>query len=300
MKSVKENRSIRKILKPTGIVFVIFTYSLGVSAAHYLGGRIEFPILLIGLIVGLLTRAMGNFLGAYFDHPESYHSTLTLNDPEREEMLGIRRPLLFHYSLLILTAIATLTTILIIKAALSAGSLIILGIALLVYFFSAVPPLRLSRNGYAELIEAVFVANLVPAFAFSLTGLPLSLLIIELTLPLSFIFLAMKIAMAFITHGFDSTHGRQSLTIRLGWQNALVLHNVFILSAFVLVGVFLLLGFPWSLSWPILLALPVGVIQILHLLSIGNGAKPKWVLLRWLAVGLFLLMVYLELISLWI
>jgi len=283
MKSAQENTAIRKVLKPTGILFVAFSFGLGISAAHYLGGRIELPILLVGLIVCLLIRDMGNFLGAFFDHPESYHSNLTLNDPEREDLLSIRRPLLFQYSMLILTAIATLTTIL-----------------MLLIFFSAGPPLRLSRKGYAEVVEALFIANLVPAIAFSLTGMPLSFILIELTLPLTLIYLAMKIALAFIAYGFDSTHGRQSLTIRLGWQNALVLHNVFILSAFVLVGVFLLLGLPWSLTWPILLALPVGVLQILLLQGIANGVKPRWVLLHWVAVGLFLLTIYMEIISLWI
>lgn len=300
MKSAQENTAIRKVLKPKGILFVAFSFGLGISAAHYLGGRIELPILLVGLIVCLLIRDMGNFLGAFFDHPESYHSNLTLNDPEREDLLSIRRPLLFQYSMLILTAIATLTTILMLRGALVTGGLLLVGIALFLIFFSAVPPLRLSRKGYAELVEALYITNLVPAIAFSLTGMPLSFILIELTLPLTLIYLAMKIALAFIAYGFDSTHGRQSLTIRLGWQNALVLHNVFILSAFVLVGVFLLLGLPWSLTWPILLALPVGVLQILLLQGIANGVKPRWVLLHWVAVGLFLLTIYMEIISLWI
>lgn len=300
MKSVNESKSIRKLLDPAGILYVIFTFSLGVSAAHHLGARFDLPILLIGLSVCVLIRVMGHFLAAYYDHPESYHSTLSLSDPEREQLLGIRRPLLFHYSLLILTAAATLATILIICGAISASSGLLLAIALLISFFSAVPPTRLLRNGYGELADALIIANLTPAFAFSLTGLPLSLFIVELTLPLTFIYLAMRIALAFITHGFDSTHGRLSLTVRLGWKNALVLHNVFILIAFLLAGIFLLLGFPWSLTWPILLALPVGILQILYMQGIANGAHPKWVFLRWLAIGLFLLMVYLEVISLWI
>lgn len=300
MKRVKESNSIRKLIDLTGVVYVVFTFSLGVSAAHYLGAWVDVPILLIGLGVCVLIRVMSHFLAAYFDHPESYHSSLSLSDPEREQLLGIRRPLLFQYSLLILTAAATLATILIIRGAISTSGGLLLVIALLLSFFSAVPPTRLSRNGYAELVDALIIANLAPAFAFSLTGLPLSLFIVELTLPLTFIYLAMRIALAFITHAFDSTHGRLSLTVRLGWQNALVLHNVFILIAFLLVGIFLLLGFPWSLSWPILLALPVGILQILYLQSIANGAHPKWVFLRWLAIGLFLLVLYLEIISLWI
>jgi len=299
MKSDNENKSIRKILKPIGIVYILFTYTLGVSAAHYLGVKIELLDALIGLIVCLLIRDMRNFLGAYFDHPESYHSTLNLNDPEREELLSIRRPLLLQYSLLILTAGATVTTIMIVRGVFSISTFLLLGIALLLDFFSAAPPLRLFRNGYGEIVEALYIANLVPAIAFSLAGVSLSFLIIELTLPLTFIYMAMKIALAFKSHGFDSMHGRKSLTTRLGWQNALVLHNLFILLAFVLVGVFLLLGLPWSLTWPLLLALPVGGLQILHLQRIANGLKPAWRLLQWLAVGLFLLMIYLEVISLW-
>lgn len=300
MKSASENKSVRKLLDSAGILYVIFTFSLGVSAAHHLGARVELPSLLIGLLVCVLIRVLSNFLGAYFDHPESYHSTLSLSDPEREELLGIRRPLLFQYSLLVFTAAAVLSTILIIRGELNIGSGLLLIIALILSFFSGVPPTRLSRKGYGELVDALFIANLAPALAFSLTGLPLSRFIIELTLPLTFIYLAMRIALAFITYGFDSMHGRSSLTVRVGWQNALVMHNVFILIAFVLVGIFLLLGFPWSIAWPILLALPVGILQMLYLQSIANGVNPKWVLLRWVAVGLFLLVVYLEIISLWI
>jgi 1,4-dihydroxy-2-naphthoate octaprenyltransferase len=300
MKKDDESKSMRKLLNSAGIVYLIFTFSLGISAAHYLGARLDLPTLLIGLGVCVLLRMMGRFLSAYFNHPESFTSTLSLSDPEREELLSIRRPLLFQYSLLILTAAATLTTLLIIRGAISTSSGLLLGSALLLIILSAVPPVRLSQIGYGELVDALFIANLAPAIAFSLAGLTVSAFIIELTLPLTLIYLAMRIALAFITHGFDSMHGRLSLTVRLGWQNALVLHNIFILFAFVLVGIFLQLGFPWSLTWPILLALPVGIFQIFYLQSIANGAPPKWVLLRWLAVGLFLLVVYLEIISLWI
>jgi len=299
MNSEVESRSIRKILKPLGILPVLFAYILGVSIAHYLGGKIDLSVTVIGLLTCLLIRDMRNFLCAYFDHPESYHSTLNLNDPDREMLLQIRRPLLLIYSLVILAAGASLAMVLIYKGVFTTSVFLLLGIALLLNFFAAVPPPRFSRKGYDELIEALFITNLVPAIAFSLTGMPLSLLIIQLTLPLTLIYLAMKIALSFEGYGFDSIHGRHTLTTRFGWQTALIMHNIFILSAFVLVAIFLLMGLPWSLSWPLLLALPVGGLQILYLQSIANGVKPKWRFLRWLTVGLFIMMVYLEIISLW-
>lgn len=300
MNSANENKSLRRLLNPAGIVYVIFTFSLGISAAHHLGARLDLLTLLFGLGLFVLIRLLGSFLAAYFDHPESYTTMLSLSDPEREQLLVIRRPLLFQYILLIFTAVATLAMILIIRGAISAAGGLLLGIALLLTFFSAVPPSSFSRKGYGELVDVLLIVSFVPAFAFSLAEQPLLFFIVELTLPLMLIYMAMRIAMSFTTHGFDLIHGRHSLTTRLGWQNALVLHNIFILSAYVLVSLFLLLGFPWSLTWPILLALPVGILQIIYLQSIANGAPPKWVLLRWLAVGQFLLMVYLEIISLWI
>ncbi len=300
MKSNLESRSIINLLKPWGMVFILFTFTLGASLAHYLGGRINLLDLLSGFIICLLIWSMRHFLGAYFDHPESYHSSLNLNDPDRGNLLNIRRGLLLLYTLLILTAGATLTTILIFRGVFNAGAILWLGVALLLNFFSVAPPLRLSQNGYGELVEALYIANLVPAIAFSLVEPSPSVLIVELTLPLTFIFMAMKIALEFKAYGFDGSHGRQSLVTRVGWQNALVMHNLFLLSAYVLLGIFLLLGLPWSLTWPPLLTLPFGGLQMFHLIGISNGASPKWRYLTWLAIGLFLLIVYMMSISLWL
>ncbi len=299
-KSDLENKSIRKILKPAGIVFILFTYTLGISAARYLGGKIVWWDALTGLIICLLIRDMRNFLAAYFDHPESYQSTINRSDPDWENLINIRRGVLLLYSLLTLTAGATLTTVLIVRGVFNLSSIILLGIAFLLKFFSATPTLFLLRKGYEELVDALYVANLVPAIAFSLVMHSPSLLIVELTLPLTFVYLAMKIAIDFKTYGFDSSHGRPSLTTLLGWQKALVIHNLFILLAFVFLSLFLLSGLPWSLTWPPLLALPIGILQIVHLQNIANGAKPKWRYLNWLAVGAFLLMSYLIIISLWL
>ncbi len=300
MKSDIENRSLIKIIKPLELVFILFTYLLGVSVAHYLGGRINLVDLLIGFIICLLMWSMRFYLGAYFDHPESYYCTLNRNDPEWEDLINVRRSLLLLYSLLILTAGATLTTILIFRGVLNPSAIMLLGIAVILNFFAGVPPLRLARNGYSELVDALFIANLVPAIAFSQVKATPSVLIIELTLPLTFIYLAFKIAMEFKTYGFDESHGRKSLVTRVGWQRALVMHNTFIILAFLLLGLFLLFGLPWSLVWPPMLTLPIGILQVLHLQRIADGVKPNWQYLTWLSLGVLFLMIYMEIISLWL
>lgn len=292
--------TFNQILKLDATIPLLFTYALGISLVHYLGGDLDIVNLVLGCLMCLLIYELPNFLNAYFDHPESYQSTLNVNDPYREFLLGIKRPLLLQYSLLILTAGATLTAVLIVQKALNGAAILLLGIAWLVYLFIAIPPLRLGKNGYGELIEALFIANFVPSIAFALQGKELPFLLVELTLPLTLIYLAAKIAFSIKEYGFDSMHGRQSLVIRMGWQKAVVLHNILILASFLLLGIFALLGLPWSLTWPILLALPVGGLQVLQMQRISEGEKPKWTLVRWLAMGLFLLMVYFEVISFWL
>jgi len=288
-----------RIIKMEWAIPMVFTYALGISLVHYLGGNINTFDLVFGFFICLFIFAMRAVLNAYFDHPESPQSTLRMTDPTWEKLKGYKRNLLLQISLLILTAGAMLTVILIVRKALSVPGMVYLGLALLGYFFSATPPLRWDRIGYGDLVEGIVTVNLVPAFAMSLQGMEVPFLLLQLTLPLLLVYLATRVAFSFRQYGFDTMHGRKSLVTLIGWQNAVILHNVLILGAFILIGVFMLTGLPWSLSWPMLLALPVGAVQIWQMMRIADGAKPAWKLLLWMAMGFFLVMVYLVLVSLW-
>ena len=291
--------SIVRVFRVYWVIPLVFTCALGVSLVHYLGGSLDVLNLILGFIICLLMYAMKCLLNAYFDHPESPHSLLSRDDVTWEALRRVKRNLLLQYSLLILTAGATLTAILIARKALSAEGLLFLGLALLGYFFCASPPLRLDRSGYGDLVEGVVTVNLVPAFILTLQRVHVPFLLLQLTLPLLLIYLAAKTAFAFRDFGSDIIHARKSLVTRMGWQNGVVLHNVLILGAFVLFGVFLLLGMPWSLAWPALLALPLGVFQVWQMLRIADGQKPGWKLLLWTAMGLVLLTAYLIQVPLW-
>ena len=281
------------------LIPMAFTYALGVSLVHHLGGDLSVIDIVFGFIVCCFIFIMRSILNAYFDHPESLQSTLNKADPAWTVLTSVKRGLLLQTSLLVLTAGAVLTVILITRKTLTIPGLTFLGLALLGLFFSATPPLRLDRSGFGDIIEGIVVVNLVPAIAMSLQSMDVPFLLLQITLILLLIYLATRIALSIRQYGADTIYERHSLVTRMGWQNAIVLHNVFILSAFVLVGVFMLAGMPWSISWPTLLALPVGLWQIWQMARIAEGDKPRWRLLLTTAMGLFLLMVYLVIVALW-
>ncbi len=281
------------------VIPLVFTCGLGVSLVHYLGKDLDIINMVLGFFICLLMFAMRLLLNAYYDHPESPISTMRNDDPVIEVLRGVKRNLLLQNTLLILTAGAMLTAILIARKALAVPGFLFLGLALLGYFFCASPPFRLDKNGFGDLVEGVVTANLVPAFMMSLQGIDVPFILMQLTLPLLMLYLAAKSAFAFRDYGFDTIYARKSLVTRLSWQNTVVLHNLLILGAFLLIGVFLLLGLPWSITWPMLLALPVGALQVWQMIRIADGAKPGWTLYLWMAMGLVLLMAYLVQVPLW-
>ncbi len=291
---------IRKIINPRLLAAVLFTYVLGIGIAHYLGTNLDWVNLVLGLAGGMFLLEMRNFLTAYFDHPDTAISTLHNDDPFYSNLRSLKRPNLLQVALTMLTAAATVTVILIFRHALSAAGCLLLGIGFLICLFSASPPLRLEKIGYGELLEALYVATLIPAVALLLQGKPLNYFLVMLTLPLTLVYLAMRIAVSFEGYGYETRHGNHSLTSQLGWQKAMNLHNILIIAAFIFIGVFGLTGLSWPFVWPMLLGLPVGGFQIYLIQQIAEGAKPRWRLLRFTSAGLFLLMTYLLIVSLWI
>lgn len=281
------------------LIPLILMYLLGLSLAHHLGGGLRVADAVIGFFVVLCLFAMRVMLNAFFDHPESLVSVLKPGEPDWDFLKTYKKQTLLQGSLLVLTAGAVLTVILMVRGVITLTSMVYLGALLLGYFVLAAPPLRLDKTGYGEMVEGIITVTLVPAFSLSFSGKEVSLLLFQLTLPLLFIYLAAKLAFSFREYGTDIIRERNTVVTRIGWQNAVVLHNSLILSAFGLIGVFLLLGFPWSLSWPLLLGLPLGALQIIQFLRIAEGDKPKWRLVLWMAMGLFVLVSYLVILSLW-
>ena len=161
------------------------------------------------------------------------------------------------------------------------------------------PPTQFGMTGYGDLINTLLLAILTPAFAYVLQAGELHRLLTMLSFPLSFLTLAVFLALSLEGYVEDLRTGRKNLMTQLGWQRGMQFHNILIFLAYLLFGVAAVLGLPWGLTWPAVLSLPVGVFQVWQMRQIDNGAKPHWSLLRWTAYGVVAMTVYLLSLALW-
>jgi 1,4-dihydroxy-2-naphthoate octaprenyltransferase len=245
-----------------------------------------------------------NFLSAFFTFPEdlpsaNFSKEVKGEEPDFIQLKEIQRNLLLQIGLVALGVGAGVTFVLIIHKSVSIAEMLALGIALLLVFVAALPPLRLERHGYGELIEAVLMCNIFPAIAFLLQQPVVHAMLGMMTFPLTFVYLAMKAATSLEYFAYDVKHATGTMAVLMGWQRAMTLHNLSILLGFLLVGGFILLRVPWLLARSIFLALPLGILEIVQMQRIADGAKPRWWMMRLNAHSTFALMAYLTTLSLW-
>lgn len=279
-------------------------YALGVGIGVFLARPIDWRVYLLGQGIVLALQLMAFFLVAYFRaEPDSVRLARRRrgdeNDGESEEGF-VPRSIMLLIGLSALTVAAALTVLLFAVQALNPTVLVYLGLAFLLAFFYAVPPVQLAESGYGELTNAIFLANLTPTLGYTLQTGELHRLLAMLTFPLTALFLAMSLALSLQTYYRDTKSERQTLMVRVGWRRGMVIHNLMVLAAYFLIGLAALLGLPWSLTWPSLLTLPLGMFQIYQIWQISLGAPPRWRLLRLTAVSTLGLMVYFITYALWI
>ena len=284
---------ILRISHPWLLLVTFLLYALGAGIARYLGGTVRWDVYLGGQAAVLLLLLSSYFLREFYSLP-------LVSAFER----AVPMPVLSRNTLLIvmattLTAGAVLTVMLFTAGAMKPAGFVFVALAFLLALAYAMPPFNLAASGYGELVMAILVANLVPGLAFLLQVGAFHRLLPLLTFPLTFLYLAAALATQLETFGGDAQRDRRTLLVRLGWQRGMSLHNILILLGFFALGSAALVGLPWSLTWPGLLGLVVGVFQIAQMLTIANGAKPRWGLLRITAASTFALTAYFLAFALW-
>lgn len=294
-----------RIARPLVILLGLFTYCLGLGLSHYLGHPLDWTNAILGLFLAEALLLSRSFLSAYCCHPLPIHSSgITRTDKDGRhafvEIDGIPHLSLMHVSLIALLFAAAAMTMLLFRRAINLSALVVLGLGLILVFIDALPPTKIKKQGYSELIEAFMVANLVPALAFLLQGSGMHFLVITLTMPLTFIYLATSIASSFEYYGYDTGHLPGSMLALIGWQRGVVIHNMSILTAYLLTAAFFVFGMAWNLTWPLFLSLPLGIFQIIQISRLAEGAKPNWALIRVNALSTLVILIYLIVFTLWI
>jgi 1,4-dihydroxy-2-naphthoate octaprenyltransferase len=293
-----------KISRPGLLLSALLTYLLGLGIGHHLAAAIQPGIAILGFVMVICLLEMRQFLEAFYRHPLApenvLHHSAKVDDPFLSAVGAFQRPFLFYVGIGFLGLGAVMTTLLAIQGQFSPLVYILLGVALLLCYFSEVPPLELSEKGYDEVIESLLVAFLIPAISLSMQTGELHLLLVLFCVPLAFLYLAMRIVRGLENYGKDSLTGRQTMLVRMGWQRGMNLHHLSLIGAYLMVGVSAVLQLPWSLTWPMLLSLPIAVLQILQVQQIAAGAKPNWRLLDLTAIASFGITAYMIALTLWI
>lgn len=286
--------------QPWALLAGAITYAIGCGIGKYLGHSIDWSAYWLGQALVTMLQVSAYLLKAYYDELDNARrgNPNRSHTPEEPTAVSLSQVLLAG-SLTVLSVGAVLTVLMVARGVLNATSLLILGVAFAVTFFYAVPPIRLVYSGYGELTEAILVTNLFPALAYLFQAGEMHRLILMLSLPLTAMYLAMKVAFALPVYSDNLKQSRDTMVTRMGWQRGMNAHNLLILISFVLLGVAALLGLPWVLTWPALLVLPIGIFQIWQMIQIANGAAPRWRSFLFLSAGIFGLMAYLVALALW-
>lgn len=292
-------REMLRLARPWLLAGTLLFYAIGAGIAHFLGTRIDLAVYILGQACVLLLALISAYLSEYFAMLEYPVLKRGQNGANRaEEFLRLRNALV-QAAAVALTVGAVLTVMLFARGAVNLPAILFLGTAFLLPFFYAVPPMRLARSGYGELVTALFLTGITPALAYALQTGETHRLLILLTFPLTAICIAMLLANDLETYYTDIKDGRKTLMVAVGWQRGMSLHNILVLFSYLLVGLAAVLKLPWPLAWPMLATMPVGLFQIWQMWQINNGVKPRWRLLRMTAYASFGIMAYLVAFALW-
>lgn len=292
---------ILQLFRPVLLAEAALLYALGVGIAHYLGATISPGLWLAGQAWVTLLQISVNLFGEVYTDRVDRDKPHTPNDGRgnRPDRIALVRRSLRLAAMGCLAALAMLTVAMMLQAAFTPLTNFLMALAFLGGFFYYIPPVRLAFTGYGELIASLLMGFFIPAFAFELQTRELHRLLVMVISPLVFLHLAMMIVYGFESYAGDIQKSRQTLVLRMGWQNALVAHNLLVLGAYLLVGIALVFGLPNSVALPMFLSMPFGGLQIWLLRKLAAGQKPNWRLINLSAVATFIAASYLLTYSFW-
>jgi 1,4-dihydroxy-2-naphthoate octaprenyltransferase len=301
---MKSLRLFIQLSRPIYILMAILLYALGVGIAHYLSGQINWLSFFLDLAWVVFLLLGFQYLNEYFYLDSVYDERSWWYPPFSggSGAIGtsrLPRQVALWAGLACLTVTAALTILIYQNQELNLTRILMLGLLLLCELIFTLPPPRLITSGYGELIMSLIMVGIIPALAYLLQGHDLHRLLIMVSFPLVFLFLAMLLAIEFPAYASDINHGKQPILVRIGWQRGMLLHNILVLSSFVILGVAFIFGLPLSIGWPAIFVLPVGLFQIWMMNRIADGAKPNWDLLILIALSTFGLTTYVLTFSFW-
>ncbi len=293
-------RALLRQSKPLALLGGAVLYALGASILRYLGRPVDAALYLQGQGLVTALQLAAHFLLACFAPPKpsppQEDPSHNGREAEPDRPLPASTPA-FRAAVTCLAFAGTVASLLLMQGRLPLTATIVLAMGTLVAVFYGAPPLRLVSSGYGEVLAAVIMAGLVPTFAFALQTEDLHRLLLMATAPLVALYFALAIALELPSYATDLKHGERTLMVRIGWERAMRLHDAALALAALFVLLAYLNGFPRRVAYGALIAAPLALAQAWQMGRIRQGYPPRWQLLRYGAVTLFGLTLYLELVG---
>lgn len=291
-----------RLSHPSLLLAGVLFYALGVGIAKYLGIPIDWNLYFLGQGIVTTIQLGAHFLYEYFAyqpniHNNIFHSKSADSNPLTD--IRVSRNLILIAVYVSLTICATFIILLMYNIKFSPLAIGLLVFGVLGALFFSTPPMRLVNSGYGELVEAILLANFIPAFGFILQAEELHRLVALSTFPLTLLVMAAILVFEFQNYGRDIKYEQRNLLVRIGWEKGMTLHHIFILCAFLLLALAVTVKFPWSIAFPIVVLLALGVLQIWQMRRIAGGARPNWRNLQLIAMLLVASYAYLLAFGFW-
>lgn len=292
-----------KLSRPFFLLGAALLYALGAGVAKYLGKPIDWDVYILGQLWGTTLQLATHYLNEYYDasaDSDNPNRTLFSGGSGALGGGGLPRQTALWAGVTSLAVCASLTVVIFQAVGFSAPLLVLMLLIFLGAILYVLPPVRLAGSGYGEITTAVLASNLVPIFAFVLQTQEVHRLLTLSTLPLTFLHLSMMLAFELPDYGTDLKFAKKTMMVRLGWEAGMRIHNLAIMGGFLLLAAGLFVGLPPRIGLPGLLTLPLGLFLIWYMNRIGDGMKPNWNLLTFMAIALYGLTAYLITFTYWI
>jgi 1,4-dihydroxy-2-naphthoate octaprenyltransferase len=287
-------RMLIRIARPLQLILAAMTYILGAGIARYLGRAVDSLPFVLGFLVAGLIYIASSWLAEYFRLPLT-----PLQPGETSRSRDQNRALLLWVAYAAMTLAGGIAIGLFLADLMNGAAETLLLVITLFLVAYSLPPIHLSGRGYGEVLLAVLLGTLMPAWAFFLQYGEFHRLLTFATFPLTLLALAYLLVNNFPTFATDQKLGHHSLLTRLTWQRAIPIHHFLLLSAFLLFTISPFFGFPWRLVWPVFFALPFVALQIFWVQRISMGGRTLWNFITTLALASFGLSAYLLAFTFW-
>lgn len=289
-------------IRPLHLMTALALYLVGAGLARYLGARMDYSLLGLGLSWLLCLQLAVFLLGDYFKIsfvppvlPAGYGS-----HPASEQDRSPSSQLLLFGALALFSVAGVLTILIRTAGALTPAVGLVLGACFLFSTLLIMPGLNLKVSAIGEFMISICLVVFPPALSFIMQYGEFHRFLSLSIFPLFPLHLALVLTLSLRSYPEDIRADRKTLMVRLGWVRGVFLHNMLQLSAFILFGVAMLFGLPLRIAGPVMFTLlPTGYLVWIYS-GLERGAPVRWPLIIFLALVIFFLPVYLILFTAWI